>query len=152
MNNKSIATALTLGFLAFIFLAIQPTPAQAEDCPPGTKLNPMGKCTWGGGWAAPTGPNSECPPGTKPAKNIYGVWQCVPRPVKQIGKVKTQAACEAEGNRWDQQAGRCIRSTTWESKGPALKSALKAQCAAKGGRIDEQTGQCIETSGGAGGE
>jgi hypothetical protein len=74
MNNKSIATALTLGFLAFIFLAIQPTPAQAEDCPPGTKLNPMGKCTWGGGWAAPTGPNSECPPGTKPAKkHLRGV-------------------------------------------------------------------------------
>jgi hypothetical protein len=99
------------------------------------------------------GPNTNCGEGRRPERNYTGVWQCVSKPIKQIGKVKTQAACEAQGNRWDQQAGRCIsRSTTWESKGPALKSALKAQCAAKGGRIDEQTGQCIETSGGAGGE
>ena len=150
MTNQNIANALTFGFLAFIFLAIQ-APAQAEDCPPGTKLNPMGKCTWVGGWGGPSGPNMECPPGYKPTKNWTGTWQCAQRPVKQIGKTNTQAACEAhEGNRWDQQAGRCIKSTAWEDKPAALKSALKRQCAAEGGQIDEQTGQCI-TSGGVGG-
>ena len=35
MTNKGIVTPLTLGCLAFVFLALQQTPAQAADCPPG---------------------------------------------------------------------------------------------------------------------
>ena len=54
MNNKSIATALTLGFLAFIFLAIQLSPeAVTEEY---AKLIRQYRCTtvygdrYGGEW------------------------------------------------------------------------------------------------------
>ena len=113
MTKKGTATALAFGFLAFTLSVL---PVAAEYCG-----LPRYSCESKG---LPYDEKTRCCLSATPED----------RPVKNIGKATTQAACEAQGKRWDQQEGRCVRV------GPptgALKAALEADCARKGLPYDE---------------
>ena len=140
MTRKDLVRALGLAFLTFMLSTHY--AAALRVCPEG--FYEVWSPQRGGNICSPDEQTlRECKSKSGYWNKNMGEWgECRPRPVKNIGKTNTQATCEAQGHRWDQQAGRCIRSVTWDSRSEAIKKALRAQCAAKGGQIDEQTGQC----------
>jgi hypothetical protein len=137
MTNKSIATALTLGFLAFTLSLLPVTTAEARCqemvnvCPEGWKL--MGSRP------------STINPGTN------DVTCCLLTPSKPYATGETESErlqrfakeCEAQGKLW--QAGRCIDrpvKAMGKKKGPTAPALVKADCDSKGYTYNAQTNTC----------
>jgi hypothetical protein len=154
MNNKSIATALTLGFLAFIFLAIQLSPeAVTEEY---AKLIRQYRCTtvygdrYGGEWPReqfrkhgvnyePADPKlidpetgrlrkaSKCPPGqTDKLENYAG--RCVdPKLIDpETGRLRKASKCApGESDTTKHYKGTCVRLDQLDETGRLRKQIGK---------------------------
>ena len=191
MTTKSIVTALTFGFLAFILLLLPVTSVKADcikvenACPAGYAESSRRKLGIGGGATGNptvyeltccTTPSDPYATGESDRERAARhrqeaaqlkaaceaqrkLWdeatnKCNPRPVKNIGKAKTNGEsastddtpaalkpirdCKAKGWRWDQSAGKCVKP-----------SEAKANCESKGRnyRYDLDTGACVKQTG-----
>jgi hypothetical protein len=155
MTNKTIVTALTLGFLAFILSVLPVTTAEAEckifydACDPG--------------WSEKSRRQSTATDPTGLLTRHYNVTCCrTPSEPYATGETKIERQqreareCEAKGWRYDEQAARCnrpINNALGKSKttggtvsSPEERAALKAACQHQNWIWNEQTAHCKKPS------
>jgi hypothetical protein len=156
MTNKSIATALTFGFLAFTLSVLPVTTAEAgcyiQRTLTGAKPP---RCEGSQSWVTtPFGVTQYtcCPkaPTATPGEVAKAVGEAQKEAVGR-GTTTTPPSC-APGTTYSENEKRCVKpikvigksktGATQKSGGPALRAA----CIHSGWRYDEQAGRCIKPS------